>query len=40
MLKRAVAGGALPSSKALRWTNELPVLLLLGVLYLAVAKPF
>jgi putative membrane protein len=40
MLKRAAAGGSLPSSKALRWTNELPVLLLLGVLYLAVAKPF
>lgn len=40
LLKRASAGGALPSSKALRWTNELPVLLLLGVLYLAVAKPF
>jgi len=40
MLKRAAAGGSLPSSKALRWTNELPVLLLLGVLYLAIAKPF
>ncbi|MBB6241851.1 putative membrane protein [Rhodanobacter sp. MP1X3] len=40
MLKRAAAGGVLPTSKALRWTNELPVLLLLGVLYLAVAKPF
>ncbi|MEW5305093.1 MAG: hypothetical protein WDW36_007656 [Sanguina aurantia] len=40
MLKRAAAGGALPTSRALRWTNELPVLLLLGVLYLVIAKPF
>lgn len=40
MLKRAAAGGGLPTSRALRWTNELPVLLLLGVLYLVVAKPF
>lgn len=40
MLKRAAAGGPLPTSRALRWTNELPVLLLLGVLYLVIAKPF
>jgi putative membrane protein len=40
LLKRATAGDALPSSRALRWLNELPVLLLLGVLYLVLAKPF
>ena len=39
-LKRAEAGGALPSAKALRWFNEVPVLLLLGVIYLVLAKPF
>ena len=40
MLKRAAAGAALPSSRALRWFNELPVLLLLGVIFLVLAKPF
>lgn len=40
MLKRIAAGGALPSSKTLRWFNELPVVLLLMVIYLAIAKPF
>ncbi|HEY9512400.1 MAG TPA: CopD family protein [Rhodanobacter sp.] len=40
LLKRAAAGGQLPSSRALRWFNELPVLLLLGVIYLVIAKPF
>jgi putative membrane protein len=40
MLKRAVAGGTLPSARALRWINELPVLLLLGVIFLVLAKPF
>lgn len=39
-LKRSEKGGALPSSRALRWLNELPVLLLLGVIVLVVAKPF
>jgi putative membrane protein len=39
-LKRSEAGGALPSARALRLLNELPVLLLLGVLYLVLAKPF
>ena len=39
-LKRSGQGAALPSPKALRWLNELPVLLLLGVLYLAIARPF
>lgn len=40
MLKRATAGGALPSSMALRWINELPVLALLAIIYLVLAKPF
>jgi putative membrane protein len=40
MLKRAGDGGALPSTAALRWLNELPVLLLLGVIFLVLAKPF
>lgn len=40
MLKRSARGIALPSAKALRWFNELPVLLLLGVVYLVLAKPF
>jgi putative membrane protein len=40
MLKRAAAGGALPSSKRLRLVNELPVLLLLPVIWLVLAKPF
>lgn len=39
-LKGAGAGRALPSSKALRWFNEIPVLLLLGVVYFVVVKPF
>jgi protoporphyrinogen IX oxidase len=39
-LKRSIAGGALPSSKALRIGNELPVLVLLAIVYLVVAKPF
>lgn len=40
LLKRKAAGGALPSSRALRWFNELPVLLLLAVIFLVIAKPF
>jgi putative membrane protein len=39
-LKGADAGRALPSSKALRWFNELPVLLLVAVVWLVLAKPF
>lgn len=40
LLKRRAAGGMLPSSRALRWINELPVVLLLAVIYLVIAKPF
>src|SRR5688500_293654 len=39
-LKGLDKGRALPSSKALRWFNEAPVLLLVGVVYLVLAKPF
>ena len=40
VLKRSEKGGPLPSSRALRWLNEFPVLLLLGVIWLVIAKPF
>ncbi|MEO6102804.1 MAG: CopD family protein [Pseudoxanthomonas sp.] len=39
-LKGVEKGRGLPSSKALRWFNELPVLLLVVVVYLVLAKPF
>jgi putative membrane protein len=39
-LKGAAAGRALPSSTTLRWFNELPVVLLLAILWLVLAKPF
>lgn len=39
-LKRVAAGGPLPSGRMLRWFNEIPVLLLVGVVYLVLAKPF
>ena len=39
-LKKVGAGRSLPSSRALRWLNELPVLLLVAVVYLVLAKPF
>jgi len=40
MLKRSKAGGQLPSSSTLRWFNELPVIVLVLVIYLVLAKPF
>lgn len=40
MTRRAVAGHALPSGRVLRVLNELPVLVLLAVIWLATAKPF
>lgn len=40
LLKRAEAGAALPGSTWMRWYNEAPIPLLLGILYLAIAKPF
>jgi protoporphyrinogen IX oxidase len=39
-LKGVDAGRGLPSAKALRWFNELPVLLLAAIVYLVLAKPF
>ena len=39
-LKGIEAGRALPSTKALRWFNEVPVFALVGVVYLVLAKPF
>lgn len=40
LLKRHAPGAALPSATALRWYNELPVLLVLGIIFLVIAKPF
>jgi putative membrane protein len=40
LLKRLQRGGTLPSSTALRWYNELPLLILVAILYLVVVKPF
>jgi putative membrane protein len=40
LLKRSENGGTLPSSKTLRIMNELPVLVLLGIVFLVIAKPF
>ena len=39
-LKGVDAGRALPSGKALRWFNEVPVLVLIAIVYLVLAKPF
>ncbi len=39
-LKGVAAGRVLPSTKALRWFNEVPVFALIGVVYLVLAKPF
>ena len=39
-LKGAGAGRDVPSSRALRWFNELPVLGLIVVVWLVLAKPF
>lgn len=40
LLKGAVRGRTLPSSRALRWFNELPLVLFIGVVWLVLAKPF
>jgi protoporphyrinogen IX oxidase len=39
-LKGVDAGRGLPSATTLRWFNELPVLLLVMIVYLVIAKPF
>ena len=40
LLKGVDKGRALPSAKTLRVLNELPVLLLVAIVYLVLAKPF
>lgn len=39
-LNGADAGRGLPSSRTLRWFNEVPVLVLVAIVYLVLAKPF
>ena len=39
-LKGVAAGRGLPSATTLRWFNELPVVVLVAVVYLVLAKPF
>lgn len=39
-LKTAEAGGALPSARTLRLVNELPLLALVPIIWLVLAKPF
>ena len=39
-LKGVDAGKPLPSATALRWFNEAPVLLLVAIVFLVLAKPF
>ncbi|MCR6495677.1 CopD family protein [Thermomonas sp. S9] len=40
LLKRSAAGHPLPAAGTLRWFNEVPVVLLVMVVYLVLAKPF
>ena len=39
-LKGVEKGKSLPSPTALRWFNEVPVFLLIGIVFLVLAKPF
>jgi putative membrane protein len=39
-LKGVAKGRPLPSPKALRWFNEIPVLFLIVIVFLVLAKPF
>jgi putative membrane protein len=39
-VKAAEAGKKLPSSRTLRWFNELPLLLFIAIVFLVLAKPF
>lgn len=39
-LKGVGKGRALPSTRTLRWFNELPVVVLVMIVYLVLAKPF
>lgn len=40
MLRRAGAGGRLPGPRTLRWINEAPLLALVPIVWLVLAKPF
>lgn len=40
LLKRAESAGVSRSATWFRWFNELPVLFLVGIVYLVLAKPF
>jgi len=39
-MKRMQRDAALPSATTLRWYNELPLVILIAILYLVVLKPF
>ena len=39
-LKGTAKGRTLPSARALRWFNELPLVLFIAVVWLVIAKPF
>ncbi len=39
-VRRAASGAALPSTRALRWFNEVPVFGLLAIIVLVIGKPF
>ncbi len=39
-LKPGPSGGSLPSASTLRWFNELPVVILVAIVWLVLAKPF
>jgi putative membrane protein len=39
-MKRMQRDAALPSSTMLRWYNEVPLVILIAILYLVVVKPF
>jgi putative membrane protein len=39
-MKRMQRDAALPSATALRWYNELPLVILIAILWLVVLKPF
>lgn len=40
LVKRAARGLPLPGGRCLRLMNEIPVLVLIGIVYLVLAKPF
>jgi putative membrane protein len=40
LMKRMQRDAPLPSATTLRWYNELPLLILVAILWLVVVKPF